>query len=166
MNKHNILVMFLVFMFSYFILGCSGGKLLIQETYSELRPVKALELPDQMEDNLVIKISNIADQTTSYKNHVALYINDRQIEPDWLVSNVEDTYAYKMKLKPGYYKVSAVYYAYVGWGDEKFQINTHDLVKVTHDAQTILKCNIVKNPNGTPLSKKMFFDTETESLQK
>lgn len=144
--------------------GCAGSKITIDQAYRELTPVKQLELPEQVTDNLVIKISNVADEGSSYKNHLNLYINDKLIQPDWAVSNIENTFTYKLKLKPGYYKVRAEYFAYIGWGEEKFPIMTQKLVRITHDQRTFLKCNIAKEPNGTPVNKKMYFKVNTEPL--
>ncbi|NOY58999.1 MAG: hypothetical protein GXO75_08710 [Calditrichaeota bacterium] len=146
------------------IAGCAGGKITVDQAYRELTPVKQLELPEQITDNLVIKISNVADDGSSYKNHLNLYINDKLIQPDWAVSNIENTFTYKLKLKPGYYKVRAEYFAYIGWGEEKFSIMTQKLVRITHDRRTFLKCNIAKEPNGTPVNKKMYFKVNTEPL--
>ena len=147
------------------IIGCAGsGKLLMDETYSALKPIKQLELPEQIENNLVVKISNVADEASSYKNRLELYLNNRLIEPNWLVSNVQNTFIYKMKLKPGYYEVKAFYYAYVGWGDEKFRIESQELVRVTPTTRTILTCPITKKPNGVPVNKKMYFKVKTELL--
>ncbi|NIA28977.1 MAG: hypothetical protein GWP06_03580 [Actinobacteria bacterium] len=146
------------------IAGCAGGKITVDQAYRELTPVKQLELPEQITDNLVIKIGNVADQGSSYKNHLNLYINDKLIQPDWAVSNIENTFTYKLKLKPGYYKVRAEYFAYIGWGEDKFPIMTQKLVRITHDQRTFLKCNIAKEPNGTPVNKKMYFKVNTEPL--
>jgi len=165
MSFKQIAIVFIASALVAFVMGCAGGgKLLVEETYSQLEPVKQLELPEQIEDNLVITISNVADETSSYKNRLALYINDRLIEPNWLVSNVEDTYTYKVKLKPGYYKVKAYYYAYVGWREEKFQIDAQELVRVTPTTRTILTCRIEKKPNGVPVNDKMYFKVKSESL--
>jgi len=165
MSLRRIIATVVVTALAVTFIGCAGnGKLMIDETYSELKPVKQLELPDQLENNLVIKIANVADQSASYKNRLELFVNDRMIEPNWLVSNVQDTYTYEMKLKPGYYKVKAYYYAYVGWGDEKFRIEAQDLVRITPVTQTVLSCAIEKKPNGVPVNDKMYFKVKSDSL--
>lgn len=165
MSLRRIVAIFAATALVVTIMGCAGGgKLLVDETYSALKPVKQLELPEQTENNLVIKISNVADQSASYKNRLELYINDRMIEPNWLVSNVQDTYTFQMKLKPGYYKVKAYYYAYVGWREDKFRIEAEELVRVTPTTRTILTCPIAKKPNGIPVTEKMYFKVKSESL--
>ena len=144
--------------------GCASSKITVDEAYRNLKPVKQLELPDQVEDNLVIVLENVADVGSSYKNRIDLFINDKNVQPNWSVSNVERTYTFKLKVKPGYYKVRADYYAYIGWGEDKYPIETDDLVRVTHDARTVVKCNIAKEPNGEPVDKKMYFKVESKSF--
>jgi hypothetical protein len=145
-----------------FLFGCSGGKLTVDESYSELRPVKQLELPEQIKDNLIITLDNVADEGSSFKNRVELLINDRRIEPNWLVSNVENTFTYKLKVRPGYYDVKAFYYAYIGWGDNKYKIEAQELVRVSHDQCTRLTCEIAKKTNGEPVNKNMHFKATFE----
>ena len=147
-----------------FLFGCSGGKLTVDESYTELRPVKQLDLPEQVKENLVISLENVADQGSSYKNRVELLINNRRIEPNWLVSNIENTYTYKLKVRPGYYEVKAFYYAFVGWGENKYKIEAQELVPVSHDKCTILSCEIAKKTNGEPVNKNMYFKVATETL--
>ncbi len=161
---NQFLPLFFVISLLIVVAGCAGGKITVDQTYRELTPVKQLELPEQITDNLVIKISNVADQGSSYKNHLNLYINDKLIQPNWAVSNIENTFTYKVKLKPGYYKVRAEYFAYVGWSEEKFPIITQKLVRIAYDQKTSLKCNIAKEPNGTPVNNKMYFKITTEPL--
>ena len=61
--------------------GCKGD-ISIDETYNSIRPVKPLELPDQIQDNVVVIIKNVADESSSYKNHLDLFINDHKINPE------------------------------------------------------------------------------------
>ena len=164
MKKVTPLVLMLLAIGLVIVAGCAGGKVTVDQAYRVLKPVKQLELPRQVAENLVIIIDNVADETSSYKNHVDLYVNDKLVLPNWAVSNVERTFTYRLKLKPGYYKVRADYFAYVGWGEEKYPILAEDLVRVTHDKKTILRCKIAKQPNGEPVNKKMFFKVETEPL--
>jgi len=145
-------------------LGCGGGELNVDEAYSVLRPVKQLELPDQVEDNLIVTIDNVADESSSYKNRIELYINGRRVNPNWLVSNVEKTFTYKLRLRPGYYEVKAYYYAYIGWGEERYEIETQELVRVAHDQRTTVSCNIAKQPNGEPVNRNMYFKTRNQPI--
>lgn len=145
------------------LFGCKG-QVSIDEAYNAIRPVKQLELPDQVQDNLVIIIENVADETSSYKNTLDLYINGHKINPDWLVSNVQNKYVYKMRMRPGYYELKASYNAYVGWGEDKYEIISEDLIRVQHDKRTIVQAEIVKKPNGEPVNKTMYFSTKLENL--
>jgi len=158
------LVLFLLVLAGLLLVyGCKGS-ISIDETYNTIRPVKQLELPDQIKENVVIMIKNVADQSSSYKNRVELFINDRKINPNWLVSNVQNTFVYKMRMRPGYYKVKARYYAYVGWGEDKYDIVSEELIRVQHDKRTIVSANIVKKPNGEPVNKRMYFKTKLENI--
>ncbi|OGB98371.1 hypothetical protein A2V82_14100 [candidate division KSB1 bacterium RBG_16_48_16] len=147
------------------IVGCAGGTLTVEESYDVLRPVKQLDLPEQVSENLIIKISNVADERSSYKNRVEAFINDKKIEPNWLISNIENTYTYSLRVRPGYYKVKSYYYAYVGWGEEKYLIETHDLVAVLPGKITTVSCDIVKEDNGVPVNKKMYFKQEAQPIK-
>ena len=42
--------------------GCASSKITVDEAYRNLKPVKQLELPDQVEDNLVIVLENVAER--------------------------------------------------------------------------------------------------------
>ncbi len=143
--------------------GCKG-RVTVDEAYNAIRPVKQLELPEQVVDNLVVEINNVADPRSSYKNRVQLYLNDRPIDPDWLVSNIQNKYVYKFRLRPGYYKVRAVYIANIGWGEEEYPIVSEDLIRVQHDKRTIVSADIVKKPNGEPVNRTMYFTTRTVDL--
>ena len=143
--------------------GCKGD-ISIDETYNSIRPVKPLELPDQIQDNVVVIIKNVADESSSYKNHLDLFINDHKINPDWLVSNVQNTFTYKMRMRPGYYNINAKYFAYIGWGEDEYEIVSDELIRVQHDKRTIVTATIVKKPNGEPITNKMYFKSTTENL--
>jgi len=146
--------------------SCAGGRITVDQSYQQLSPVKPLELPEQIHDNLVVVLDNVANETDSYKNYVELYINDKKIEPNWLVTNVQDKYVYRLRVRPGYYDVRAKYYAYVGWGEDDYEIKSHKLVRVQHDKRTVVECYITKNPNGTPVNTPLYFETRTEEYSK
>jgi hypothetical protein len=147
-----------------FALGGCKGHITVDEAYNAIRPVKQLELPDQVVDNLVVEIANVADQSSSYKNRVDLFLNDYPIDPDWLVSNVQNKYVYKFRLRPGYYQIRAQYYAYIGWGEDSYKIISEDMIRVQHDKQTVVSADIVKKPNGEPVNKTMYFASRMENL--
>jgi len=145
------------------LIGCKG-QVSIDEAYNAIRPVKQLELPDQITENLVIIINNVADEGSSYKNDIDLFINDHKINPDWLVSNTQNKYVYKLRMRPGYYKINALYNAYIGWGEDKYKIISEDLIRVQHDQRTVVTADIVKKPNGEPVNKTMYFSTKLEDF--
>jgi hypothetical protein len=160
-----ISLLFLGLAFTIFFTSCGSGQLTVDEAYSVLRPVKQLELPDQVSENLVVSIANVADEGSSFKNHLDLYVNDKLIKPNWAVSNVENKYTYKLRLRPGYYEVKAYYYALVGWGEEKFPISTKEPVRITADQRTLLSCDITKEAGGIPVNRKMIFKMTTEPFE-
>jgi hypothetical protein len=164
-SMRTILSSLFILFIALLIVGCAGGTLTVEESYDVLRPVKQLDLPEQVAENLIIKISNVADEGSSYKNRVEVFINDKRIKPNWLISNVENTYTYSLRVRPGYYKVNAYYYAYVGWGEEKYPIETHDLVAVLPDKMTTVSCDIVKEGNGVPVNNKMYFKQESKPIK-
>jgi len=147
----------------FVIVGCKGH-VTVDEAYNAIRPVKQLELPDQVVDNLVVEIANVADQSSSYKNRVDLFINDYPIDPDWLVSNVQNKYIYKFRLRPGFYQIRAQYHAYIGWGEDAYKIISEELIRVQHDQRTVVSADIVKKPNGEPVNKTMYFTYKVENF--
>lgn len=161
--KRTILITSLMITAALFF-SCAASRITVDEAYNALRPVKQLELPEQVEDNLVIVIENVADEGTSYKNFVELYVNDKLVEPNWLVTNVQDTWEYRLKVRPGYYKINAKYFAYIGWGEDDYEIVSDELVLVRHDQRTVVSTEIVKKPNGEPVNNTMYFKTKTENL--
>ncbi|MBN1480553.1 PEGA domain-containing protein [candidate division KSB1 bacterium] len=156
---------FLLILGIFFLIGCKGN-VSVDEAYNAIRPVKQLELPDQIEENFVVIIENVADEGTSYKNRVDLYINGHKINPDWLVSNVQNKYVYRMRMRPGYYELKAYYNAYVGWGEDKYEILSEELIRIQHDKRTVVTADIVKKPNGEPVNKKMYFTAKFEDFTK
>jgi len=147
----------------WLLIGCKGD-VTVDEAYNAIRPVKQLELPDQVEENMLIIINNVADEGSSYKNRLDLYINDHKINPDWLVSNVQNKYMYRMRVRPGYYKLKAYYHAYIGWGEDKYEIKSEELIRVQHDKRTVVTADIVKRPNGEPVNKTMYFSAKVEDF--
>ena len=155
----------ILILFSVVLLACSAKRISIDQAYSSLRPLKQIELPEQVTDNLHIIIDNVADEGTSYKNYVQVFVNDKSLTPNWDISNTETNYTYKLKVRPGYYKIKANYFAYIGWGEEKYEIKTlEEFVRVPHDKITVVHYDIVKKSNGMPVDKNMYFKLKTEPL--
>ncbi len=155
----------ILILFSVLFIACSAQRISIDQAYSILRPLKQIEFPEQVTDNLHIIIDNVADEGNSYKNYVEVFVNDKLLTPNWNVSNTESNYTYKLKVRPGYYKVKANYVAYIGWGEENYKIKTQDeYVRVTHDKITVVHYELVKKSNGMPVDKNMYFKINTEPL--
>jgi len=162
----KVYVYIILLFFSVLFMACAAKRISIDEAYSVLRPLKQLELPEQVTDNLKITIDNVADEGTSYKNYVEVFVNDKYVTPNWDVSNIESNYTYKLKVQPGYYKIKANYNAYIGWGEDKYKIKTlEEFVRVTHDKRTIVYYELVKKSNGLPVDKNMYFKVKTEPLE-
>ncbi|MBN1559178.1 PEGA domain-containing protein [candidate division KSB1 bacterium] len=153
----------LLLLAAWLLVGCKG-QVTVDEAYNAIRPVKQLELPEQVEENVIIIIDNVADEGSSYKNRLDLYINDHKINPDWLVSNVQNEYTYRLRMRPGYYDLKAYYYAYVGWGEDKYEIKSEELMRVQHDKKTVVRAEIVKRPNGEPVNRTMYFTARLEDF--
>lgn len=155
----------ILILFSVLFIACSAQRISIDQAYSSLRPLKQIELPEQVTDNLHIIIDNVADEGTSYKNYVEVFVNEKLLTPNWDVSNTESNYTYKLKVRPGYYKIKANYIAYIGWGEEDYKIKTQDeYVRVTHDRITVVHYELVKKSNGMPVDENMYFKINTEPL--
>lgn len=145
-------------------LGCSSSIVSIQDSYKQILPQKPLEFAEPTQDNLQIKISNIADKGSSYKNRIELYINQKKIQANWIPSNLDRSNVFTMRLKPGYYDVKAVYFAFVGWNEEKYAITGSELIAILPDQRTLLSCPLVKKSDGTPVIKNPRFDITYEAL--
>lgn len=145
-------------------LSCSGSAVNLQDSYQKLSPQKPVEFPEPAQDNLIVTISNIADDRSSYKNRIEMYVNQKKIEPSWLRSNLDRKNVYSLRLKPGYYDIQAVYYAMVGWGEEKYVITNPDLISVLPDQRTELACILTKKSNGTPVNRNPKFVVSYQPL--
>ncbi len=160
MLKFYVVSMFMLL----WLLGCGSNKGLISdEAASKIKPLKSVELPQSvMPDNLVLKIRNIADFASSYKNRFELYINGELVRPDNKVDNATSNYTYEMKLQPGYYEVKGFYYWYGGWKEERTTIRTQDLVSVYPDRRTLLDIEIPKDWRGVVTDRDLFFTVSHE----
>jgi len=164
MKKFLIAIPPLLLISSLLTLHCSGSAVNLQESYQKLSPLKPVEFPEPAEDNLIVTIANIADERASYKNRIEFYVNQKRIQPSWLPSNLDRKNVYSLRLKPGYYDVQAVYYATVGWGEEKYIISNTDLISVPPDQRTLLNCVLTKKTNGALLSKNPHFTITYEPI--
>jgi len=153
--------------FFVFIAGCAGTKKInINDAYLKVKPVAPLPqyVTKKQAPNLIIRINNVADLSSSYKNRVDLYINDILIRPDEEITNVKSNYLYKVRLQPGIFEVRAKYYASTGWQEKTFKIAARDRVMIFPDKQALLKINLKKNNWGGLEDKISYFDLTYEKI--
>jgi len=165
--SRKVLTFFVLLLLSAFLLSCAGRKTLQPaETYFALRPVEDLPVYDleNIPVNLEVVIDNVADMTTSYKNRAELYINGHLIRPEKPTSNIQKTYRYRLKLRPGIYEVHGYYYALDGFVERKYTIRPQTKVMVKPGTLTRVTCEIQKNWDGTPVDKKLLFSVAYEPL--
>ncbi len=149
------------------IVGCAGTKKInINDAYLKVKPVAPLPqyVTNKQAPNLVIRINNVADLSSSYKNRIDLYINDFFIRPDEEVTNVKSNYLYKVRLQPGIFEVRAKYFASTGWQEKTFKIAARDRIMIFPDKQARLNINLKKNNWGGLLDKISYFDLTYDEI--
>ncbi|MDZ7265719.1 MAG: PEGA domain-containing protein [candidate division KSB1 bacterium] len=132
------------------LLGCASGRLTTDRAYARLKPKQQLperELREQPE-NLLIKITNVADAGRSYRNFVVLRINGQEISPIEKLSNFTSTYTYPLRLQHGIYEVKAEYHVVGFWREQVFDIVTDEEVKVLPGQRTVLQVALDKDSRG------------------
>ncbi len=140
--------------------ACVGPKQLnTNQTYLQIKPLEPLPVYDleSIPVNLDVTIENVADMTSSYKNHAALYLNDYLIQPEQEISNIQDTYHYRLKLQPGIYDIKGEYYALDGFTERKYVIRPQTKVMIKPETLTTVYCKIEKGWDGTPLHNPLLF---------
>ncbi|MBN1155781.1 hypothetical protein JXB12_12755 [candidate division KSB1 bacterium] len=167
MEINRKLCVLIVFTLSAVLIsGCAfRSEINPSDSYIKIKPIAPLAEYEQqnMPHNLIVKIENVADMNDSYKNRIQLYVNNYRITPDESYNFKED-YEYKMKLQPGVYKVKAKYYAYSGWKEEAFTINTREDLKVYLDKIALLTIRLKKNHWGAPVDDKTYFTVQYEPI--
>ena len=141
--------------------GCAGHRTITtDEAFWEISPAAPLPqhaLTDQL-PNLIVRINNVADLSSSYRNYVELFINGFKIEPESEITNIKRNYLYQLKLQPGIYEISGKYYASTGWKIKKFNLRTKEQVLVFPDKKTTLDITLCKDSWGGLKEKDVFFD--------
>ena len=155
--------------FSLFtIISCAGTqRIKYNETFLRIKPSAPLPeaIAKKQPVNLLIKIENVADMRTSYKNRLDLFVNKFLIEPEQEITNITSDYIYRLSLQPGIYKVKALYYASTGWEEKSFKILPRDeQVMVFPDKKAVLKVNLRKDSWGAPVDKVTHFEVSYETL--
>ncbi|MBC8180901.1 hypothetical protein H8E88_07240 [candidate division KSB1 bacterium] len=160
---YGILALFLLIL----IAGCAGTKKInINDAYLKVKPVAPLPqyVTNKQAPNLVIRINNVADLSSSYKNRIDLYINNFLIRPDEEITNVKSNYLYKVRLQPGIFEVRAKYFASTGWQEKTFKLAARDQVMIFPDKQALLKINLKKNNWGGLEDKISYFDLTYDTI--
>ena len=139
--------------------ACSSSRLTTQKASQKLRPIAPLPEREQaqMPVNLHIKIDNVADAGSSYRNFVTLYINGKEIAPDAPEHNLQSSYEYSLRLQPGIYEVKAEYHVVGFWKEHVYAIVTDEPVKVLPNQRTELFIRLQKDASGFPTKKKNVF---------
>jgi hypothetical protein len=147
--------------------GCAGTKKInVNDAYLKVKPVAPLPqyVTNKQAPNLIIRINNVADLSSSYKNRVDLYINEFLIRPDEEITNVKSNYFYKVRLQPGIFEIRAKYFASTGWQEKTFKIAARDRVMIFPDKQALLKINLNKNNWGGLEDKISYFDLTYDTI--
>ncbi len=146
----------------FIIIGCANyQRIKYNETFLKIKPAAPLPeaLAKEQPVNLSIKIHNVADMRTSYKNRLDLLVNNFLIEPEQEISNITSDYTYLLSLQPGIYKIKALYYASTGWEEKSFKILPRDgQVMVFSDKKAVLKVALKKDSWGAPVDKVTYFE--------
>lgn len=152
------------------MIGCAGYQTIKHdETFLRIKPAAPLPeaLAKKQPVNLFIKIENVADMRTSYKNHLDLFVNNYLIVPEQEITNITNDYTYRISLQPGIYKVKALYYASTGWEEKAFKILPRDeQVIVFPDKKAVLNVTLRKDSWGAPVDKVTHFEVSYEPIDK
>lgn len=168
MKLHKNFLVITIIVMLFVMIGCAGHqRIKYDETFLKIKP--AAPLPEAVAKkqpvNLFIKIENVADARSSYKNHLDLFVNNFLIVPEQEITNITNDYIYKISLQPGIYKVKALYYASTGWEEKAFKILPRDeQVMVFPDKKAVLKVTLRKDSWGAPVDKVTHFDVSYEAL--
>jgi hypothetical protein len=166
--QKNLFVITLI-LISCTIIGCAGyQQIKYDEPFLRIKP--AAPLPEAVAKkqpvNLFVRIENVADSRSSYKNHLDFFVNNFLIIPEDEITNVTSDYTYRLSLQPGIYKVKANYYASTGWEEKGFKIVPRDeQVMVFPDKKAVLKVTLRKDSWGAPVDKVTYFDVSYEAIE-
>ena len=158
--------LFFLFIAALIFVGCGGSRLTRQNAGQVLKPVATLPEREasQLPVNLLVRIENVADAATSYRNYVVLKINGKEIAPDEPENNMKANYVYSLSLQPGVYKVEATYYVVGFWKERAYKIETDEPVKILPGKRTVLSIRLDKDNQGFPLTKTNLFTLRYQEL--
>jgi len=167
LHKNFLVIPIIIILFA--VIGCAGHqRIKYDETFLKIKP--AAPLPEAVAKkqpvNLLVRIENVADSRTSYKNHLDFLVNNFLIIPEDEITNVTSDYTYRLSLQPGIYKVKALYYASTGWEEKTFKILPRDeQVMIFSDKKAVLKVTLRKDSWGAPADKITYFEVSYEAIE-
>lgn len=166
MKRHNKIFAIIIIASFLIVWGCAGPQRIKKgEAFLRIKPFAPLPeaVTKKQPSNLYIRIENVADQRTSYKNRLDLLVNNFLIEPEQEITNITSDYTYRLSLQPGIYKIKALYYASTGWEEKSFKIIPRDeQVMIFSDKKAVLKVTLRKDSWGAPVDKVTYFDVSYE----
>ena len=146
--------------------GCSSSRLTRQNAGQVLKPVATLPEREasQLPVNLLIRIENVADASSSYRNYVVLKINGKEVAPDELENNIKANYVYSLSLQPGVYEVQGKYHVVGFWKERVYKLESDEPVKVLPGKRTVLSIRLDKDNQGFPQTKTNLFTLRYQDL--
>jgi hypothetical protein len=146
--------------------ACGGARMSVEQASAVLKPKSDLPSREQVDrpDNLVVRIRNVANDGSSFKNYVKLYVNGQEILPAGDVDNVTSLYTYPMRLQEGVYDVRAEYHNVGGWRGKVYEILPDEPVKVLPDKRTVLDVDLSKTDTGGLARSPTYFRLRFEDI--
>ncbi len=157
--RHSPIIVSGLILGTLILAACGSSRLSTRTASEKLKPVAPLPERERLEMpvNLYIRIDNVADAGSSYRNYVKLFINGKEIAPDVPENNLQSTYEYSLRLQPGIYKVKAEYHVVGFWKERVYPILTDEPVKVLPRQRTELRAALEKEIGGFPRQKETLF---------
>ncbi len=151
-----LMVCFIALLLMSSFWGCGSG-LHSFRAFEELEPIE--DLPEPTPDrNLVVKINNVSDVGTSFRNRTELFINGKRILLNKEVVGYHRDYLFHFRLKTGVYKIEAKYYAVLDRYEKKYNITTQDgKFRIYPDQRTVVSITLEKKLNGDLKYKRNYF---------
>jgi hypothetical protein len=148
-------------------LGACGGPQITRDTASKIEPKAQLSEQQRGDqpDNFTVRIDNVADERSSYKNYIVLYINDHEVAMPEGINNVTSSYRYSMRLQAGVYDVRAEYHTVGAWREKIYKIVPNGEVAILPDQRTILDVRLKKDERGVPVQSPTHFRLRHEKLE-
>ena len=147
------------------VVSCSSSRgMKGSDASATLSPRKEIKVdPETSPENFVVKVRNVADFSYSNKNRFELFVNGKKVRPVNKIHNGTRNYIYRLTLQPGYYEVKGKYFWQGGWKEEKTNVKTKDMVRISPGERTMLELNIEKD-RGILVDKDLRFSVRHESL--